>query len=123
MSRFVVGRARDLPPGLSRSVRVGGRRVALFNEGGKLFAVDEACPHMGADLSNGDLKAGTLTCAWHGWQFNIQSGDGITRQWARLKTHRLFREGDELILEIADPPPAPPDDPEEGDPPAEGSAE
>jgi len=99
----VVGRAQDLPPGLSRSVRVGGRRVALFNESGELFAVDEACPHMHAELSNGDLRDGTLTCAWHGWRFDIRTGDGLTRKWARVKTHRLLRSGDELILEILDP--------------------
>ncbi len=97
-----MGRARDLPPGLSRSVRAGGRRVALFNEGGRLYAVDEACPHMRADLSNGDLCNGTLTCAWHGWRFDIRTGDGLTRKWARLRTHRLLLEGDELILEISE---------------------
>jgi len=107
VERFVVGRVRDLPAGLSRSVWAGGRRVALFNEKGRLYAIDEACPHMRADLSNGDLRDGTLTCAWHGWRFDIRSGAGLTRSWARLRTHRLYREGDELILELAGPPEAP----------------
>ena len=120
MSRFVVARARDLPPGLARSVRVGGRRIALFNEAGNLFAVDEPCPHMRADLSNGDLKDGVLTCAWHGWRFDIRSGRGLTRSWARLKTHRLHREGDELILEIEDPPRESPDATADGSCPSPG---
>jgi len=107
VSRFVVGKAKDLPPGLSRSVRVDGRRVALFNDGGRLHAVDESCPHMGADLSNGDLRKGTLSCAWHGWRFDIASGEGLTKKWARLKTHRLFRDGEDLVLEIQEPPPGP----------------
>ena len=79
------------------------RRVALFNEGGRLFAVDEACPHMGADLSNGELKEGVLTCAWHGWRFQIESGRGLTKGWALLKIHRLLREGQDLVLEIQAP--------------------
>jgi len=106
MGRFVVGKSRELPPGGSRSVRVDGRRVAIFNHAGRLFAVDEACPHMGADLSNGDLKEGILTCAWHGWRFRIDTGEGLTRAWARLRTYRLFREGEELVLEISDSPAA-----------------
>lgn len=121
MGRFVVGRARELPPGLSRSVRVGGRRIGLFNDAGNLYAVDEPCPHMGADLSNGELRDGTLTCAWHGWCFDIRTGRGITRKWAQLKVHRLFREGDDLVLEVQeagaphpDPEAAPLDSP--GDP-------
>jgi nitrite reductase/ring-hydroxylating ferredoxin subunit len=104
VGRFMVGKHKDLPPGLSRSVRVDGRRVALFNHQGRLYAVDEACPHMGADLSNGDLRDGVLRCAWHGWCFDLASGRGITKAWARLRTHHLFQEGENLVLELRDAP-------------------
>ena len=104
MSRHVVGKARDLLPGLSVSLWAGGRRVALFNRDGELFASDAACPHMGADLSNGDLCGDVLTCAWHAWKFNLKTGEGLTRRWACLKLHRLTREGEDLVLEISEPP-------------------
>ena len=99
----MVGKARELPPGLSRSLWIGGRRVALFNRAGELFAMDAACPHMGADLGNGTVSGNTLTCAWHEWQFDLKTGDGLTRAWARLKLHRLICEGEDLVLEITDP--------------------
>jgi nitrite reductase (NADH) small subunit len=104
LSRHVVGKARELPPGLSRSLWAGGRRVALFNMAGELFATDAACPHMGADLGNGTVSGDTLTCAWHHWQFNLRTGAGVTRSWACLKRHRLTREGEDLILEIEEAP-------------------
>ena len=104
LSRHIVGKVRELPPGLSKSLWAGGRRVALFNRAGELFATDASCPHMGADLSNGTVSGDTLTCAWHHWQFNLCTGEGLTRGWARLKRHRLIREGDDLILEIEDEP-------------------
>jgi len=103
VSRFEVGRVKDLTSGLSWSVRAGGRRVALSNEKERLRALDESCPHMGADWSNGNLQGGTLARVWHGWRFDIGSGDGLTRERARPKTHWLFREGEDLILEIPDP--------------------
>jgi len=78
--------------------------VALFNRAGELFATDASCPHMGADLSNGAVSGDTLTCAWHHWQFNLRTGEGLTRGWARLKRHRLLREGEDLILVIEDAP-------------------
>jgi len=105
-NRFIVGPLRDLPPGRSKSIRVGERRVALFNEGGDLFALDEACPHMKADLSQGKLRNGVLACGWHGWKFDIRTGRGLTKDWACLKTHHLFREGDQLVLELRESPPA-----------------
>jgi nitrite reductase/ring-hydroxylating ferredoxin subunit len=103
LSRIVVGKAKELPPGLSRSVWVEGRRVAIFNRAGEYFAMDAACPHMGADLSNGTVSGDTLTCAWHHWKFHLPSGEGLTKDWARLKLHRLFREGEDLVLEITAP--------------------
>jgi nitrite reductase/ring-hydroxylating ferredoxin subunit len=104
LSRQVVGKARELPPGHSRSLWAAGRRVAMFNRAGRLFAMDAACPHMGADLGNGTVSGGTLTCAWHQWQFDLESGKGLTRRWACLKMHRLSQEGEDLVLEIDDPP-------------------
>jgi len=120
VSRIVVGKSRDLPPGLSRCVRAAGRRIALFNENGRLHAVDGPCPHMGADLSNGNLREGTLTCAWHGWRFDIASGEGLTRSWARLKTHRLIRDGEDLVLEIQEPAAGTPEGEEDTTPAAGG---
>ena len=104
MSRHVVGKVRELPPGLSKSLWAGGRRVALFNRAGEFFATDAACPHMGADLGNGTVSGDTLTCAWHHWQFNLRTGEGLTRGWACLKRHRLIKEGDDLVLEISEVP-------------------
>lgn len=121
MSRHVVGKVRELPPGLSKSLWAGGRRVALFNRAGELFATDAACPHMGADLGNGTVLGDTLTCAWHHWQFNLRTGQGLTRSWACLKRHRLTREGEDLILEIAEP--ASEADPAEGNHAGEDSLE
>ena len=111
MSRHLVGKARDLPPGLSKSLWAGGRRVALFNLGGELFATDAACPHMGADLSNGSVCGDILTCAWHEWKFNLRTGEGLTKKWACLKRHRLTREGEDLVLELCEAPVPAPDDP------------
>jgi nitrite reductase/ring-hydroxylating ferredoxin subunit len=96
---------RELPEGGSRSVRVGGRRIALFREGGALYAVDEACPHMRADLSNGTLRDGILTCAWHGWQFDLRGRRGLTREWACPAIHLLRVEGEQLVVELASSPP------------------
>lgn len=90
--------------------------MALFNRGGELFASDAACPHMGADLSNGTVSGDILTCAWHEWKFNLRTGEGVTRKWACLKRHRLVQEGEDLILELVETPsldglpPDPPDD-------------
>jgi len=62
------------PPGHSLEVVVGDRIVALFNVDGQFFALDGVCPHQGGPLGEGELVGCVVTCPWHGWQFDVTSG-------------------------------------------------
>jgi len=66
----------DLPPGSCLSVEVDdtGRGVALFNVEGELFALDNTCPHAGGPLGEGTLQGDIVQCPWHGWKFNVRTG-------------------------------------------------
>jgi nitrite reductase (NADH) small subunit/3-phenylpropionate/trans-cinnamate dioxygenase ferredoxin subunit len=71
----------ELPDDGTGIVRVvGGRRVALFRSGAELFAIDDACPHLGASLGGGVLRGREVTCPWHSFHFDVCSGrntDGL----------------------------------------------
>ncbi len=56
------------------SVRVAGRSLALFFHDGRVYAVDNRCPHMGFPLHRGTVRDGILTCHWHHARFDLQSG-------------------------------------------------
>ncbi|WP_437678750.1 Rieske (2Fe-2S) protein [Sorangium sp. So ce131] len=51
-----------------------GRRFACVLRGGEVHALDDRCPHQGYPLSQGALRGGVLTCAWHNWKFDVASG-------------------------------------------------
>ncbi|HTN87267.1 MAG TPA: Rieske (2Fe-2S) protein [Sorangium sp.] len=51
-----------------------GRRFACVLRGGEVHALDDRCPHQGYPLSQGALRGGVLTCAWHNWKFDIATG-------------------------------------------------
>jgi nitrite reductase/ring-hydroxylating ferredoxin subunit len=55
-------------------VQVEGHSLALFATGGKVYAVDNRCPHMGFPLHRGTLEDGILTCHWHHARFDLESG-------------------------------------------------
>src|SRR5471030_1029048 len=58
-----------------RAVKLLGRDIVLFRDGGKLFALDDRCPHRGVKLSAGTCDyAGTISCPYHGWTFDGASG-------------------------------------------------
>ena len=56
------------------SVRVAGHSLALFFHDGRVYAVDNRCPHMGFPLHRGTLQEGILTCHWHHARFDLESG-------------------------------------------------
>jgi nitrite reductase/ring-hydroxylating ferredoxin subunit len=55
-------------------VSVEGREIAIFRVDGELVAFDNACPHEGNPLVHGDVLGDTLTCAYHGWRFDLATG-------------------------------------------------
>ena len=52
----------------------GGRTIAVFHVDGRVYAVDNRCPHMGFPLERGTVKDGILTCHWHHARFDLTSG-------------------------------------------------
>jgi nitrite reductase/ring-hydroxylating ferredoxin subunit len=56
------------------SIQIGSRPLALFFHEGKVYAVDNRCPHMGFPLHRGTVRDGILTCHWHHARFDLESG-------------------------------------------------
>jgi nitrite reductase/ring-hydroxylating ferredoxin subunit/DNA-binding GntR family transcriptional regulator len=65
----------DLEPGSAKLLKTDTHRVALFRtDAGEVFAVDNACPHEGYPLVQGEVKGCTLTCQWHNFKFDLRDG-------------------------------------------------
>jgi nitrite reductase (NADH) small subunit len=71
--RRVAG-VNDIPPGKGAVVEVEGKEIALFNVGGVFYAVGNSCTHRGGPLGEGKLQGTTVTCPWHGSQFDVTNG-------------------------------------------------
>ena len=75
MPRFVkLATLDELPPGAAKEMEYEGRVYALFNVDGVISAIDGICPHQGGPLADGPVSGTTVTCPWHGWQFDVQTG-------------------------------------------------
>jgi len=55
-------------------VRGRHRPILLVYENGRVFALDNRCPHMGFPLDRGSIEDGILTCHWHHARFEVVSG-------------------------------------------------
>jgi phenylpropionate dioxygenase-like ring-hydroxylating dioxygenase large terminal subunit len=57
------------------AVTLCGERLTLIRDKGEVYALSDRCPHRGVPLSLGSQQfPGTLSCAYHGWTFDLPSG-------------------------------------------------
>jgi nitrite reductase (NADH) small subunit/3-phenylpropionate/trans-cinnamate dioxygenase ferredoxin subunit len=101
-----VAKVADIPPGQGQAFAVSGRMVAVFNEGGKFFAIDDFCPHMGASLAGGFMADGIVTCPWHAWRFCVQDGRWCDNPKIKIDAFECRVEGDDVQVRVT--PKAPP---------------
>ena len=50
------------------------RPILVIYDRGRVFALDNRCPHMGFPLERGSVEDGILTCHWHHARFDLESG-------------------------------------------------
>jgi nitrite reductase/ring-hydroxylating ferredoxin subunit len=55
-------------------VEIDGTEIAVFLADGRAHAVANTCPHEGNPLVEGELLGPTLTCAYHSWKFDLETG-------------------------------------------------
>lgn len=85
--RFIpAAKVSDLPDGKMKSFRVENRDILVAMVGGKYYAADNKCPHLGGNLSRGSLEGTVVTCPLHGSQFDLAGGRVIRwTTWTGLK--------------------------------------
>jgi nitrite reductase/ring-hydroxylating ferredoxin subunit len=55
-------------------VDAGDREIVVLRVAGELHAFDNACPHQGNPLVEGEVFGDVLECAYHGWRFDLATG-------------------------------------------------
>jgi nitrite reductase/ring-hydroxylating ferredoxin subunit len=114
--RFVACRADELPPGARNILDLGGRSVGLFNVNGRYYALHNRCPHVAGPLCLGPLTGTNLPtddyrfeygregyilrCAWHGWEFDIETGAAVFSGKIRARTYTVAVEDGEVVVYI-----------------------
>ena len=89
-----------LAEGEMRVFDVEGTKVSVAAAGGRLYAFDDACTHMGCSVGEGKLEGTTVTCPCHGSQFDVTSGAVIRGPAQRpVRSRSVEVEGEDLLVE------------------------
>lgn len=93
-----VATLSELPPGQGKTVEYMGEKVGLFNCGGRIFAIDDVCAHMGANLAEGTLEDTTVTCPWHGWKYDVTTGANADDPSVKQRCYQVKVEGSDILI-------------------------
>ena len=95
-----VAKKTDIPIGSGKVVEVGGKTLALFNCGGAFYAIDNTCLHRGGPLGEGSLSGTSVTCPWHGWEYDVTSGACSTDASIKIQTFDVKVDGEDVLVAV-----------------------
>lgn len=96
-----VGDPMDIP--LNRAVTFTpkvGERVAVFRHEGGVSAIDAVCSHQNGPLGEGCVIGGLITCPWHGFQFDPETGEAPAPFEDKVKTHEVKIENNSIFVRV-----------------------
>jgi nitrite reductase/ring-hydroxylating ferredoxin subunit len=119
--RLLAGSSDGIPEKGRLVVDIGDRTVGIFRVGGRLFAYENRCPHMGGPVCQGliipavrevlnDRQVSTgyafdesemrIVCPWHGYEYSIETGSHPAKESIRLKRVAVEEEGGDVYVTL-----------------------
>ena len=85
-----VGAPLSIP--MNKAITVtpkSGERIAVFRQPKGVSAIVAVCSHQNGPLGEGCIKDGLITCPWHGFQFDPETGAAPAPFEDRVQTHEV----------------------------------
>ena len=120
MSEWHVGPSDELTTDQRKILDAGGREIVVFRFGNRCYALDNWCLHMGGPVGEGRIVGRVeavldddkrclgerfsdtethLVCPWHGYEYNIATGEYAGDRRMRLRTYEVIeREGQVYVI-------------------------
>jgi len=101
-----LGPIDQIPPGQGRCFVADEKQIAVFRfRDGRVFAIDNQCPHRKGPLSEGvvgiDHASGveSVVCPLHAYKFSLRDGRGLdTELMARI--YRIEVRGERIFVSL-----------------------
>jgi NAD(P)H-dependent nitrite reductase small subunit len=95
-----VAKADEIPPGSGKVVEVGGKTLAVFNVDGNFYAIDNTCLHRGGPLGEGILEEKVVTCPWHGWEYDVTTGQNTFNPAIKVESYKVSVQDGEIKVQL-----------------------
>jgi Fe-S cluster biogenesis protein NfuA/nitrite reductase/ring-hydroxylating ferredoxin subunit len=96
-----AGRLDEIPEGGVRPLVLGGEKLMLHRNGAVVSCLQNACAHLGFPLDDGDIEDGIITCPFHGFRYDLASGECLTAPAVQLQPHAVRVIGDRVEVRLS----------------------
>ncbi|MFN3713040.1 MAG: Rieske (2Fe-2S) protein [Alcanivoracaceae bacterium] len=93
-------RLDQLYDGFRASFRIGREDILLLQQSGRVFLIENRCPHQGFPMEQGTIKGERIVCPRHGFAFHLERGDCFQAPSCRLKTWAAAYDGPYLGIDL-----------------------
>jgi nitrite reductase/ring-hydroxylating ferredoxin subunit len=91
----------EVPAGQPKVVELDGVRVVLARVGDAVYACGDVCTHRGGPLGEGKLNGTRLACPWHGWMFDVRTGQCVfPGRGASVPSYPVRLEAGDILVEL-----------------------
>ena len=99
---ITAGQVSQFESGKIHKIEHGETVIALVNIDNTFYAVDGVCGHAGGPLCRGEVveKEFVITCPWHGWEYDLKSGECLMDPSLSQKTFTVYVEGDNVQITL-----------------------
>jgi len=95
-----ICRLNDLKEKQGKRLIIDDVEVAVFKVGGKIFALNNVCPHQHTNnIYDGFIEEGHIICPEHGWEFNLETGR-IRSGGKGLDSYEVLIEGNDVYVKV-----------------------
>ena len=116
-----IASADELDEGDHLVVEIEGREIGVFKNDGEFFAYANWCPHQAGPACEGSItgtlestydrdaleetvvycrEGEVLNCAWHGWEFDLKTGECLSRDGMQLAAYPVRVEDGDILLTV-----------------------
>ncbi|UCH60215.1 MAG: Rieske 2Fe-2S domain-containing protein [Anaerolineales bacterium] len=94
----LVANEDEIPEGERKIIEVDGIAIGVFHHKGKYFALQNKCLHRGGPVCTGKIEGDTITCPWHGYEYDLTNGSLLFDPAARLDMYPVTVKNGQLFL-------------------------
>ncbi len=86
--------------GAPKLIRAGDKEICLVHKGNEYFGFDNACPHMGAKLHQGNTNhLNEIVCPLHTYRFNMKTGEEADNRCKSMKMYNVYVNDEGLFID------------------------